>query len=252
MLSSLSFEKKSLLFGQLASIAYMPLKEAKIEAKKLGFNNTTFYDKDGAQAYRFMNKNDIVIACRGTEPTQWNDIKADLKAIPVMAETVSRVHKGFKQEVDDLWPMVKPELETKTNLTKNLWFCGHSLGAAMTTIMASRAFHDDNLTDPTEVYTYGSPRVGWKKYVKSLGMTHHRFVNNNDIVTRVPLWIMGYRHHGTMHYFNRHGDYSKATGWNKVKDRLMGMWIGLKKGKIDNIGDHPMGSYIPCLEKMQQ
>jgi hypothetical protein len=54
-----------------------------------------------------------------------------------------------------------------------------------------------------------------------------------------------------MHYFNRHGDYSKATGWRRVKDRLMGMWMGLKKGKIDNIGDHPMGAYMPCLEKMQ-
>ena len=161
MLSRLSFKERSLLFGRLATIAYLPFEDAKRAAKRLGFSQTTFYDRDGAQAYRFMNKYDIVIACRGTEPTQWNDVKADLKAIPVMAETISRVHQGFKAEVDDLWPMIKPHLEVKVNVRKKLWFCGHSLGAAMTTIMASRAFHDEKLADPVEVYTYGSPRVGW-------------------------------------------------------------------------------------------
>ena len=70
----------------------------------------------------------------------------------------------------------------------------------MATIMASRCMHDEELNDPIELYTYGSPRVGWKGYVNSLNVTHHRWRNNNDIVTKVPLWIMGYRHHGNLHY----------------------------------------------------
>ena len=41
-----------------------------------------------------MNKTDLVIACRGTQPSEFNDTKADLKAMSVMAETVSRVHRG--------------------------------------------------------------------------------------------------------------------------------------------------------------
>ena len=98
-ISKLTFKDKSLLFAKLSKIAYNNIKTATSQAKKLGFTTVEFYDKQGAQAYRFMNKTDLVIACRGTEPTQWNDISADLKAIPVMAETVSRVHKGFKEEV---------------------------------------------------------------------------------------------------------------------------------------------------------
>jgi|TARA_B110000902_G_C14079281_1_gene502449 triacylglycerol lipase len=250
-ITELSFKEKSLLFAKLSSIAYNNTKEAKSQAKKLGFTTTEFYEKDGAQAYRFMNKTDLVIACRGTQPTEFNDLKADLKALPVMAETVGRVHIGFKTEVDDIWPMIEEDINRKTNVTKTLWFCGHSLGAAMATIMASRAKHNIELNDPVELFTYGSPRVGWKKYCNSLDVVHHRWKNNNDIVTTVPLAIMGFKHHGTQHYINAYGNVRKPTGWQMLKDRCRGMWMGIKQGKIDNFGDHSMVEYIKHIEADQ-
>ena len=247
-IEKLSFKEKSLLFAKLSSIAYNNTKEAKSQAKRLGFTTIEFYEKDGAQAYRFMNKTDLVIACRGTQPTEFNDLKADLKAIPVMAETVGRVHIGFKTEVDDLWPMIEEDINRKTNVTKTLWFCGHSLGAAMATIMASRAKHNVELNDPVELFTYGSPRVGWREYCNSLNVIHHRWKNNNDIVTTVPLAVMGFKHHGECHYINAYGNVRNPTGWQMFKDRLRGMWMGIKKGKIDNFGDHSMVEYIKYLE----
>ena len=250
-IEKLSFKEKSLLFAKLSSIAYNNTKEAKSQAKRLGFTTIEFYEKDGAQAYRFMNKTDLVIACRGTQPTEFNDLKADLKAIPVMAETVGRVHIGFKTEVDDLWPMIEEDINRKTNVTKTLWFCGHSLGAAMATIMASRAKHNVELNDPVELFTYGSPRVGWREYCNSLNVIHHRWKNNNDIVTTVPLAVMGFKHHGTQHYINAYGNVRKPTGWQMFKDRLRGMWMGIKKGKIDNFGDHSMVEYIKHIEADQ-
>src|SRR6056300_1879510 len=105
-IKDMNFKERSLLFAKLASIAYCNEKDAKSQVKKLGFTTVEFYNRDGAQAYRFMNKEDIVIACRGTQPSEFNDIKADLKAMPVVAETVSRVHRGFKAEVDELWPAI--------------------------------------------------------------------------------------------------------------------------------------------------
>ena len=248
----MTFHERSLLFARLASIAYSDdVEQVKKDVRKLGFTTVEFYDKAGAQAYRFMNKVDLVIACRGTQPTEFNDIKADLKATPVVAETVSRVHRGFKAEVDELWPMISEDLARKTNRDKNLWFCGHSLGAAMTTIMASRCNCDVDMPDIHEVYTYGSPRVGWRGYCKSLNVTHHRWVNNNDIVTTVPLKIMGYVHHGTEHYMNAYGLERKLTSWQRAKDKWRGIWMGLKQGKIDSFGDHSMTEYIANLEKMQ-
>lgn len=249
MLSNLSFKDRSLIFARLSSIAYLNDTNVRIMAQELGFTDIEFYNKDGAQAYRFENAEDIVIACRGTEPSELNDIKADLRALPVMAETIGRVHIGFKSEVDELWPQIKEDL-LKRKL-KKLWFTGHSLGAAMTTIMASRCEDDTAMPNIEEVYTYGSPRVGWSKYVTSLNVTHHRWVNNNDIVTRVPMRLMGFVHHGTEHYMNSWGNVRKLTMWQRTKDRFRGIWSGLKQGKIDNFSDHSMTNYITNLELYQ-
>ena len=243
--NELNFKQKSLLFAKLSKIAYYNEKNARKQAKELGFSTTKFYDHEGAQAYRFQNKFDIVIACRGTEPTKWNDISADLKAIPVVAETVSRVHKGFKEQVDELWPMIVIDIDKKTHINKLLWFCGHSLGAAMSTIMASRAKYNASLQDPTEVYTYGSPRVGWPTYVDSLHIVHHRWRNNNDIVTNVPLWSMGYRHCGTLHYITS----DQKIGKPGFVDWCKGMWGGIKQKKYDSIADHNIVSYHDNIDK---
>lgn len=245
----MKFLERSLLFAKLASIAYNDdVEQVKKDARKLGFTTAEFYNNGGAQAYRFMNKEDVVIACRGTQPTEFNDIKADLKAAPVMAETVGRVHRGFKTEVDELWPMIKEDLQ-RVGKSRKAWFTGHSLGAAMTTIMASRCEDDPLMPNIEEVYTYGSPRTGWRTFVDSLSCNHHRWVNNNDIVTRVPLAIMGYRHDGIEHYMNAYGLLRKMTTWQRIKDRLRGMWMGIKSGSIDNFSDHSMVNYIANLEK---
>ena len=246
----MTLQAKSLLMAQLASLAYGEPKQVKKDAKVMGFTKVQFFDNGGAQAYRLENKTDIVIACRGTQPTEFNDIKADLKALPVLSETISRVHHGFKVEVDELWPYVSAKLiESKTDF-RDLWFCGHSLGAAMATIMASRCMHEPELMDPVSLFTFGSPRVGWRKYVKSLGVDHHRFVNNNDIVTRVPMRLMGYIHHGTEHYMNAYG--MMLIGykpWRRFNDRINGMWSGIKQGKVDNFADHAMTGYIDNITR---
>ena len=91
--------ERSLLFANLASIAYNEPEVAKKQARKLGFTTFEFYNRDGAQAYRFQNKSDLVIACRGTQPTELQDLGADMRAFPVVAETVSRVHKDSRKKL---------------------------------------------------------------------------------------------------------------------------------------------------------
>jgi triacylglycerol lipase len=115
------------------------------------------------KAYRFENDHDCVIAYRGTEITEWNDVKADIKATLAVVGAFGRVHSGFNREVDDIWPLLQEILKENT---KKLWFCGHSLGGAISTICAFRCWQDPLIPDPVELHTFGSPRVGDKRFVK--------------------------------------------------------------------------------------
>ena len=112
-IDQMSFLHKALLFAELAMISYNDENEATRAAEKIGFPDVTFFDHDGSQAFRFRNDHDCVIACRGTEPNEWNDIRADVNAATVLAETAGKVHRGFKREVDDLWPMLETALAAR-------------------------------------------------------------------------------------------------------------------------------------------
>jgi triacylglycerol lipase len=206
----------------------------------------TFYDRDGSQAYRIRNDHDCVVACRGTEPHEWNDIRADANAASVLAETAGKVHRGFKREVDDLWPMLEAAL---TGNDQPLWFCGHSLGGAMATICAGRCFLSHIKTNPKELYTYGSPRVGDKRYVNFVQLKHYRFVNNNDIVTRVPPAWMGYRHNGAEIYLDRKGRIRDLGRVSKRRDRFAGFLQSLRRWRIDHFDDHSIHRYIAAIAK---
>merc|ERR1711871_25815 len=121
----------------------------------------------------------------------------------------------------------------------------------MATIMAARAKSDPNVPDPLELYTYGSPRVGLNSFYDAFNqmqIVHHRWVNSNDIITRVPTFP--YKHNGTEHYFNRKGTYKAGTFYRKTKNMILGTLQGVFKLSIDPIADHDIGQYISHTEKL--
>ena len=61
---------------------------------------------------------------------------------------------------------------------------------------------------------------------------------------------MGFKHHGNCHYFNSWGNLRKLSFWQRTKDKLRGMWRGLKAFKIDNFSDHSMAEYIAHCDKL--
>lgn len=240
----LSVLRQSLLFAETAMISYLSIEQCNIAAGKLGFTDGKFFNCGGAQAYWFQNEFDSVVVFRGTEVHEWNDIAADVNALTALAETVGKVHRGFKTEVDDVWPHIEKALEKNT---KPIWFCGHSLGGAMATICAGRCMLSYLKAEPEGLFTYGSPRVGCRRYVNHVKIPHYRWVNNNDIVTRVPPALLGYRHSGTEMYLNRLGQLKDLQGWRRVSDRIQGFFLSLKRGRIDQLSDHASPGYIDAI-----
>lgn len=239
-MADMTFLRRALVLAELAVVAYNDEAEAKRAAEAIGFNECELFDQNGAQAYRFRNQHDVIFACRGTEPNEWNDLHADARASMVLVSTFGRVHSGFNTEVDDIWPLMEKLLEDNS---RPAWFCGHSLGAAMATICAYRCQTSPIWTNPRELHTFGSPRVGCKKYINHAKITHYRWVQNNDIVTRVPPAWLGYRHGGNEIYIDRNGRIKRLTGLWRSRDRWRGFLKGLRIGKFDLLTDHSMRLY---------
>lgn len=242
----LSLLRQSLLFAELSKVSYYRPDIVNAALSAAGFENIEFFDRDGAQAYIFESQNDCMVVCRGTEPNEWNDIKADVNALSVLAETAGRVHRGFKREVDDLWPRLERSLKDNE---KPLWFAGHSLGGAMATICAGRCKLAEIPSNPAGLFTYGSPRVGTQRYINYVKIPHYRWVNNNDIVARVPPAWMGYRHSGRELYFNCFGRLRKYSKVRRLRDSWYGFMLSLRKFKIDHLIDHSMLCYLENIKR---
>ena len=233
-------------FAQLAALAYEDGAEAKPKFKELGYTSGhKFLEDRGAQVHVAWNKEDLVICFRGTEPGEFSDLTADLNAFPDKAYNGhGLVHNGFQEEVNKVWDDILPYIE-KHSTGRNVYICGHSLGGAMATIAASRL--GDMVTC---LYTYGSPRVGTRKFVQSITCNHYRHVNNNDIVPKVPFAFLGYRHHGDLQYINFYGNIRKMTYWQRVKDGWRGRIAAWKKRQpFDGARDHSMVNYVKYLGK---
>lgn len=230
------------LMAKLAGLSYLDGPQAKPEYKSLGFTTHKFIEHEGAQCHIVHNKDMYVLCFRGTEPAEFSDIKADLNAFPDRAKVGGWVHNGFQNEVEKIWDAIMIYTDRYLG-NKQLFICGHSLGGAMATIAASRL--QDRVTC---LYTYGSPRVGTRSFLKNCKVLHYRHVNNNDIVPKVPFAFLGYKHHGELRYINFYGNIRKMTYWQRVKDGWRGRAAAWKnKQPFDGARDHGMDNYIKYL-----
>lgn len=148
-----------------------------------------FITADGTDCYVASQKDFVVVAFRGTQPDQWKDVLADANIVLAPWQT-GMVHLGFKRAFNVIRPQLDPILQ-RLAAGRSIWFCGHSLGAALATLAADHYAHTRG------VCTFGSPRVGDLTFARAfsakLAGNSLRYVNDHDVVTHVPLPI-GYKH----------------------------------------------------------
>ena len=196
--------------------------------QKAGFGHVEFFSGDSTQCFVANHDDFAIVAFRGTEIRKREgrsdvqniipDLKADADVVLIDSGQGGKVHRGFKNGLDEVWEK-EDLLNYITGLDKSnhrIWFTGHSLGAALATLAADRYGHVQGL------YTFGSPRVGDIDFKNDFHISAYRFVNNNDIVTRVPPSGI-YHHVGDLKYIDSKGDiHDNASRWERLTDGIRG------------------------------
>ncbi len=179
-----------------------------------------FDDKEsGTQAFLSRRQDMAVLAFRGTEK-DWADIRRDLNFRFYETEA-GRASRGFLKGFEAVSAKVSQAVDALGKLP--LYITGHSLGGALASV-ATWSLARDNLA---ACYTFGSPRVGDAEFDMATKPPVYRVVNASDIIARVPLMVMGYRHVGDLRYLTVGAELIRApnilrTGarflWNLASD----------------------------------
>jgi len=166
----------------------------------VGFSASSFHESSGkakgqgAHCFIAVRQDNqlAIVAFRGTDKNDPTDVAADCDALFTTWPQGGRVHKGFNGFLNDLLGTLEPAVNALTS--PRVLYTGHSLGAALATLLASKR-------RPSALYTFGSPLVGDAAFAATIAGDNYRFVDCCDIVTRIPPAVPGgYQHAGKPYY----------------------------------------------------
>lgn len=97
-------------------------------------------------------------------------------------------HSGFAGLMNEIYPQIETFL-SKLPQDKPFIYTGHSLGGAMATMLALHKH-------PSEIYTFGSPRVsGGHKFLQHFNsVSFFRYITLGDMIPLLPMSFFGYDH----------------------------------------------------------
>lgn len=260
---------RALLYA--SALAYLDAPSIKSVATSWGFapeRITVFSPSTSVlQAVVLGGPKAVILAFRGTRPDQLRDWMADFEINQAAfngyfaAPNIGNVHDGFAHLLARNWKTLTDAVVNLQDDSQSLWVTGHSLGGALA-LMAATAFVFAERLPVNGLYTFGQPRVGDLQFCtqceSQLGDIMFRFVNDEDIVTRVPPRVVPriplpefYGHCGELRFFD-----DKATlrtdehWWNAF---LIGKDVGVENMGVllsEPVTDHELlQGYAVKLEK---
>ena len=227
------------ILAQASAVAYKDSDKCAKWATVSGFTGAfDFFDNADTQGFVAESGDAIIVAFRGTQPNRPMDWFVDLRATRGKWDhSIGEVHDGFYSAFRKVWGVTLPKGEVLPKRlvsrgNKTIWITGHSLGGALAELCAAQAMFVSKI--PVQgVYTFGQPRVGNKDFAaavnEKLGSGIYRFVNDRDIVPRVPLFTMGFCHYGNQTFFDSDG---KGTDAQFAVETLKGA-LALGKGAFN-------------------
>jgi triacylglycerol lipase len=235
--------------AEASGLAYHSAEDVQAQAKIWGFPQVRFLDSGTTQGYVMANDRAIIIAFRGTEAKKLKDWATNLHFDQVSIPD-GEVHEGFNDAIDRVWEDLFLTVVKFRTQAQTLWITGHSLGGALATLATLRLMNAGQSVQG--LYTFGSPRVGDRTYFERFNAAMinraFRFVNDEDIVPKLPFKAIGYCHVGDKCRFDQSGQLTinpvshnglLAQIKEEVEDLLEPQWEILK--------DHDLGAYQSAI-----
>lgn len=240
------------LCAECARLAYRPFERGGPERDSLvaalaGVGLTDFEAfgswSTGTRAFavRMPHEKRALIAFRGTEPDDVTDIGTDLELSLTKWDGTARVHAGFLGAFESVADAISRWRDTHAPLPPIV--TGHSLGAALATLAASR-WH------AARVVSFGSPRVGNPAFTATIpAATHARYVNCCDVVTELPPEIPDlYEHAGPMRYIDRLGRIETDWSIDKIasdRAKARAEYLGEYAWRFGNVLFRDLADHAP-------
>ena len=241
----------ALAYGARAAYSNDPGGDANFAALSWDTVKVFSNGQTNTQGFVAANANNVLVSFRGTEPRQLEDWLTDLQYFYYKNKVGGgNVHHGFWTAWQSVRGKVVKQLETVATNKQTIWFTGHSLGAALATLAARDM---PKKFKPTAVNTFGSPRCGSPQYAKAYNVPARRFVNENDIVTQVPLQGVFHRykydHVGQRQIMQADGKItSSSAAWRRLLKEVANVAVfGIGSAATSSFKNHSMNKYIAKL-----
>lgn len=275
--SGVNSHTQSLYLARLSALVYKTPIVYKHRLAELFGDNHTCTDLQGqsgsgpAQSTQgfVLRKGDIaIVTFRGTEPRAMEDwlVDADLllqkpreRLYPLaMLGPQARLHRGFSDAFDSV---VDQMLEAVGDASR-VYVCGHSLGGAIASLAFTHMhFRPCSAIRELSLCTFGAPQVGNVEFSNAVdaaiiqhGKTRaaRRYVNDRDIVPRMPPVHFRFKHFGIPFRFDAAGQVKQdlTPGWARSVDLILDASNDPGKWAQGNITDHAIGKYILKLEAL--
>ena len=276
-----SFNAANALFlAQLCNAAYLDQAPAEKATEQLGLPGFIWIDLTehftDLYAIAAGGPGFVAIAFRGTK--NFDDWMTDFQATPVSfpwifasGPDVGDIHAGFGHALVDAWDQIKkaisdliptPDVAPDMPQQPTLWLTGHSLGGALAVIAGAvfSMWSGAPIRSVSGIYTFGQPRVGLFRFCGNydhlLSGKTFRFVNNQDLVPRVPFRGFDYADVGQMIHFDSNGaPQLQSSQWTSFLNRTLQSFdefFNIAGHAQSNVRDHSMDGYQQLVQSQAQ
>jgi triacylglycerol lipase len=185
----------------LSRLAYETPSDIKRRLSKAGFRHSSVIIDENMMVIIATRSQCTYVAFRGTDMTSLKDWMVDATSSTRRVPS-GKIHKGFYRAYQSLHKKISRVLKRNHAPKNSLIITGHSLGGALAGVYGYYndldRFLEQKGSPISKIITFGQPLFADLNLAIKLNREfeerYFRFVNDRDVVTRVPPWFVHFGH----------------------------------------------------------